>query len=414
MTTYTAVGQCRACGASELLTVLSLGEQALTGVFPESPEELVASGPLDLTWCRECQLVQLSVNYDEQIMYGDNYGYRSGLNASMVSHLESVADRLKALLGPVTRATVLDIGSNDGTFLRNFRLSDGFRTIGIDPTASKFSEYYPPEVTVAPEFFTQEAYARLSDQPADLVTTISMFYDLPAPVAFARQVREVISDQGFWYLEQSYMPSMLRTSSYDTVCHEHLEYYSLGSISWILGQAGFRIADVRFNRINGGSFGLVAVPQESGHIGEPALVDWFTQQEARIGFSTPRPFRDFETRVYQHREDLRALLQSISGSGKRVGALGASTKGNVLLQFCSLGPSEIAAIGDPNGYKHGRFTPGTGIPIISEEDIRALNLDYLLVLPWHFREGIVERERDFLRRGGGLIFPLPEIEIVGG
>lgn len=414
MSIYSVVAGCRACGATDLLNVLSLGEQALTGVFPETAEELVPSGPLDLAWCRECHLVQLSVNYDEQEMYGDNYGYRSGLNSSMVDHLGNVANRLKPLLGTRTLPTVLDIGSNDGTFLRNFNATNQFQTIGMDPTASKFLQHYSSETAVISNFFTADAYKQQTDRSADLVTTISMFYDLPEPVEFARQVREIISEDGFWYLEQSYMPSMLRTTSYDTVCHEHLEYYSLDSASWILRQAGFRIADVRFNRINGGSFGLIAVPQSSRYVGEPELVKWFTEQESRMGFSTPRPFREFESRVYQHREDLLTLLRSIVAAGKTVGALGASTKGNVLLQFCGLDTSVISAIGDPNEYKDGRFTPGTAIPIVSEQEIRRRNFDYLLVLPWHFREGIVERERDFLNRGGGLIFPLPEIEIVGG
>jgi len=332
----------------------------------------------------------------------------------MVNHLGSVADRLKVLLSARAFSTILDIGSNDGTFLRNFTSAKQYRTIGMDPTASKFLKHYSSEASVVPDFFSTDAYHQLTQDRADLVTTISMFYDLPAPVDFARQVREVISDDGFWYLEQSYMPSMLRTTSYDTVCHEHLEYYSLDSVSWILGQAGFRIADVRFNRINGGSFGLIAVPMTSQYFGEPQLVKWFTEQESRMGFSTPRPFREFESRVFQHREDLLTLLRTIVASGKTIGALGASTKGNVLLQFCGLDSSIISAIGDPNEYKHGRFTPGTAIPIVSEKEIRALDLDYLLVLPWHFREGIVKRERDFLNRGGGLIFPLPEIEIVGG
>lgn len=241
-----------------------------------------------------------------------------------------------------------------------------------------------------------------------------MFYDLPDPIGFSRQVRDCLAADGVWMLEQSYMPSMLRTTSYDTICHEHIEYYSLSTIQRILSEAEMRVIDVRFNRVNGGSFAVTAVRNESRLEGKPELVQWFSAQESRMRFDTLEPFRDFEARVFQHRSDLRELIQTLVGAGNKVMGLGASTKGNVLLQFCGLGPDLISGIADVNPDKHGRVTPGTGIPIISEEEARSQNPDYFLVLPWHFREGIVQREYDFLRRGGGLIFPLPEIEIVGG
>jgi hypothetical protein len=204
---------------------------------------------------------------------------------------------------------------------------------------------------------------------------------------------------------------MLRMTSYDPVCHEHFEYYSLGVVDRILAEAGMRPIDVKMNNINGGSFAVTAVRRDDHHPAQPS-VDWLLEQEDRMGLGTPRPYREFEDRVYRHRADLRRLLEGLAAAGKKVVGYGASTKGNVLLQFCGIGPSLMRCIAEVNGEKFGAFTPGTGIPIVSEAEARAMQPDYFLVLPWHFRDGIVRREAEFLARGGRMIFPFPEIEIV--
>lgn len=410
---YVAATCCRLCGCSDLVQVLDLGRQALTGVFPAQLDEDTLEGPLTLAWCRECHLVQLGCDYPTDLMYGDNYGYRSGLNASMVRHLGGMAAKLERQQQLHQGDVVLDIGSNDGTLLAQYA-TRGLTKIGIDPTAEKFKEFYQPDVSIVSDFFSKEAFFTVSDRPASVVTSVSMFYDLPDPSSFAAQVAECLAEDGVWLLEQSYLPSMLRTSSYDTICHEHLEYYTLETLGAILKNAGLEIMDVRFNRVNGGSFAVEAAHASRAVSQDRNLIEWFISQECRMGFDTPLPFRDFENRVFQHRADLRELIAALKHSGKRVFGLGASTKGNVLLQFCGFTSNDIQCIADVNTYKHGRFTPGTNIPIVSEEQARSHNPDYFLVLPWHFRESIVEREQDFLRRGGGLIFPLPEIEIVQG
>ena len=239
-----------------------------------------------------------------------------------------------------------------------------------------------------------------------------MFYDLEEPVSFAKQIAAILADDGIWHFEQSYMPSMLRMNSYDTICHEHLEYYSLAAVRVVLDAAGLRVVDVQMNSVNGGSFAVTAAKKGSKRRADTPMINWLLEQEKRMGMETPRPFREFEDRVFRHREDLRRLVTYLVQDGKRIVGYGASTKGNVVLQFCGLGPNEIPAIADVNPDKYGCVTPGTHIPIVSEEEGRALEPDYFLVLPWHFKAGIVERERDFLQKGGKMIFPFPEIEIV--
>jgi len=406
------ISQCRSCGSTALIETLNLGLQALTGIFPRSKEEKVDAVPLQLVWCTACSLLQLAHSCDPNAMYGANYGYRSGLNRSMVDHLRRKTQLLEALVGLESGDTVLDIGSNDGTLLSAYR-TKGMRLIGIDPTAEKFREYYPDGAIVSPTFFSMDAFDGVSHTKAKIITSIAMFYDLEQPLSFVQQVSQCLDNDGVWHFEQSYMPSMLRTTSYDTVCHEHLEYYSLKVVKNILNEAGLEIADVGFNRINGGSFAVTACKPQSRVRRRSELVRWLLDQERRVGLNTPAPHRDFEMRVFQHREDMKDLLASLRRAGSRIMGLGASTKGNVLLQFCGIGPDQIEAIGEVNPDKFGCVTPGSGIPIMSEAEVHAANPDYLFVLPWHFRDGIIEREADYLRAGGRLIFPLPEIEVFG-
>jgi SAM-dependent methyltransferase len=383
----------------------------LTGVFPEPGVE-VESGPLELLWCGACTLVQLGHSFAATAMYGENYGYRSGLNAGMVEHLQGKVLALQELAGLQPGDVVLDIGCNDGTTLAGYTVP-GLRLLGIDPTAAKFSQYHPDGMEFVNDFFSVATFRALSDTPAKVITSIAMFYDLDDPAAFAADVAECLHTDGVWHFEQSYMPSMLRTCSYDTVCHEHVEYYSLRNVCRILDQADLKILSVRFNNVNGGSFSVTAGHRSSTVEADGAVINWLIDQETRLGLTSPTPFRAFEERVYRHRDDLSSLLRTLKSDGKSVLGYGASTKGNVLLQFCNIDVTLLPAIGEVNPDKFGRVTPGTEIPIIPEDDVRAANPDYLFVLPWHFREGIVRREKEFLRRGGRIIFPLPEIEIVG-
>jgi len=412
MAAYREIKHCRVDQSPNLVSVLNLGHQALTGVFPKQSSEPVTVGPLELVWCPSSGLLQLKHSYESSEMYGDNYGYRSGLNQSMVNHLNDKIAYLERVVLLSAGDVVLDIGSNDATTLKAFRTS-GIRRIGIDPTGTKFANFYPADITLVPDFFSSSAYSAVESKKARIVTSIAMFYDLEAPIEFARQIECILADDGIWHFEQSYMPSMLRLNSYDTVCHEHLEYYSLGVVKKILEQAGLRLVDVVMNAINGGSFAVTAakLTNKSVKTNQP-VIDWLLEQEERMGLNTPRPFRDFEERVFRHRDDLTRLIRTLGADGKRILGYGASTKGNVVLQFCGLTARDIPGIAEINPEKFGCVTPGTHIPIFSEDEAKASNPDYYLVLPWHFKDGIVRREKEFLARGGRMIFPFPTIEIV--
>ncbi len=411
-TSYREIDRCRVSGSPHLVTVLDLGHQVLTGVFPRTRDAAVTRGPLQLVWCPDSGLLQLKHSYDPGEMYGENYGYRSGLNQSMVQHLSDKVQCLERLNPPQAGDAVLDIGSNDATTLKAYATA-GLRRIGIDPTGSKFAQFYPQDISLVPDFFSAAAYREVEKRPAKIVTSIAMFYDLESPVDFARQIASILADDGIWHFEQSYMPSMLRLNSYDTICHEHLEYYSLAVVAKILDAADLRLVDVAMNAVNGGSFAVTAARRSSRTLrANDAVIDWLLEQEVRMGLGTPRPFRDFEERVFRHRDDLTRLIRALVADGKRIHGYGASTKGNVVLQFCGLTARDIEAIAEVNPDKFGCFTPGTQIPIVSEQESRAMQPDYYLLLPWHFKDGILRREKEFLSRGGKMIVPFPEIEIV--
>ncbi|OGT54532.1 MAG: methyltransferase [Gammaproteobacteria bacterium RIFCSPHIGHO2_12_FULL_63_22] len=408
---YTEIKKCRVCGSGDLNTVLSLGEQHLTGVFPRSVEDVVTKGPLDIAFCGGCGLLQMRHSYDPGEMYGDNYGYRSGLNASMVRHLQQKIRSIERLVNPEPGSLVIDIGSNDATLLKAYE--GQYQRVGIDPTGQKFREFYDDDISLITDFFSAAAIrASFPGRKARIITSIAMFYDLAAPLDFVADLESILADDGIWHFEQSYMPSMLRTNSYDTICHEHLEFYSLRVVKDILGRCGMRIIDVQMNAVNGGSFAVTACKDAASYKSNSAVIDWLLRQEDEMELTSLKPYEEFASRVFRHRKNLKALVEALVADGKTIVGYGASTKGNVLLQFCGLGPELIKCIAEVNQDKFGAFTPGTHIPIVSERDARAMQPDYFLVFPWHFKHGILEREREFSERGGKFIFPLPEIEII--
>ena len=406
----TAVTVCRVCRSARLIEVLDFGDLVLTGVFPASRDEDVSSGRVRLCLCQECGLVQLGDTFPAEEMYGDNYGYRSGLNASMVAHLQRIALRMQERAGLQPGAVVLDIGANDGSLLKSYTVP-GLNRIGIDPTIAKFGEFYPDDIAPVADFFSSQVFDAVSDQRAAVVTSIAMFYDLEDPVAFARDIKNSLTEDGIWYFEQSYMPWMLRSGAYDTICHEHLEYYSLQTIKQILDEAGLHLIDAATNAVNGGSISVLA--SKAPGRGPSVYAKWLLEQEDADRVHAPESWVDFRSRVKSRQRDLRSLLERLNDSGASVMALGASTKGNVLVQTTSVTPDLVTKVGDVNPYKFGRYLPGSGIPIVSEQEVLGDNPDYLLILPWHFRETFMTTLAPYLANGGRLIFPLPDLEVVG-
>ncbi len=409
---YIEASACRLCGKDEFTSVMNLGSQALTGVFPSSPDQKVDAGPVELVRCSAeggCGLVQLRQSYDVSQMYGDNYGYRSGLNASMVRHLQGKIKKIVDLGILKPGDVIIDIGSNDATSLRAYP-ENGYQLFGVDPTGTKFREYYPDHVTLVPDFFSAAAISGpLNGQKAKVVTSFSMFYDLEDPAQFAREVAGALADDGIWVFEQSYLPAMLRANSFDTICHEHLEFYALKQIEWIAREAGLKVIDVEFNDVNGGSFSVTAAKLSGNLQPNEASLEKIRADEAGLKLDGEEVYDAFKDRVEESRRATMAFFDEARAAGKTVYGLGASTKGNVLLQEYGINDSHLTAIGEVNDDKFGSYTPGSLIPIKSEAEVLALNPDYLFVLPWHFRPFFESLPS---MKGRKLVFPLPRFEVV--
>ncbi len=413
---YSIIQRCRICQTPHLHSILHLGEQALTGVFPKSPAEVIGSGPVELVKCDEqqggCGLVQLRQSYDANDMYGQNYGYRSGLNLSMVEHLRRRVHAALAVAQPQPGDFILDIGSNDSTTLQAYP-ANGYTLAGMDPTGVKFARFYPPHIALIPDFFSADALAKqFPGRKAKIVTSFAMFYDLEAPGTFMADIHRILADDGIWVFEQSYLPALLQQNAYDTICHEHLNYYALRQIKWLTDRAGFRILDAEPNDVNGGSFCVTVAKEGAPYPANTRRIESLLAREEALGLHTLTPFTEFRERVFAHRDELRNFMTDVARHHKTIYGYGASTKGNVVLQFCNLTARDLPAIAEINEDKFGAYTPGTWIPIRTEGQVRALKPDYLLVLPWHFRTGIVRREAEYLAAGGRLVFPLPRIEVV--
>ena len=406
---------CRSCKSKKLEKAFDLGKQSLTGVFPDYKKQVVTKGHLSLVLCKNCSLLQLGHSFDANEMYGENYGYMSSLNKSMFEHLKNKVPKLKKLINLQSQDVIIDIGSNDGTFLSFFEKK--YKLIGVDPTIKKFHSFYRKDIIKIPEFFSSDIWDTylskiLKNKKAKLITSISMFYDLPDPIKFVQDVYDSLDKDGIWHLEQSYMPAMIRNISYDTICHEHLEYYSLKSIKFILDSVGFKIIDLEFNNINGGSFALTVAKKISRHKENNKTVQWLLEKEDVLNYNNINKHKDFYKECLKQRVLLIDLLKNLKDMKKKVFGYGASTKGNVILQFCNIDQKLIPYIGEVNKYKFNKYTPGSNIKIISETKLKKMKPDYLLVLPWHFKEFIVKKEKKFLNEGGKLIFPLPDIEII--
>ena len=343
-------------------------------------------------------------------MFGQNYGYRSGLNASMVAHLSEKVTGLQKLLKLSSGDLVIDIGSNDGTLLGAYPRSRGLELVGVDPTADNFKRFYPAGARLIPEFFTAEAIKKhIGGKRAKVITSISMFYDLESPLSFVEDIHEILADDGVWQFEQSYMPTMLRRNSYDTICHEHLEYYRMKQIKWLCDRARFKIIDAKFNEVNGGSFAVTVARKSSKYAECGNVVTAILEDEAKKGLGRLAVYQKFDNRVRERAKSLISFVRDANSRRKTVSGLGASTKGNVILQYCGFSEEDIKFIGDVNSEKFGCYTPGTGIPIISEEEAIRRRPNYFLVLPWHFRPYFVSHRQKY--GDSTLVFPLPEMTV---
>ncbi len=407
---------CRVCGSKSLTPVIDLGPQYLQGSFVKPGKEMPSTRKINCSLVRcnpqvdenACGLLQMEHSVPPEILYAA-YWYRSGTNATMRNHLKEIVDSTLKLLKK-ENCKVLDIGCNDGTLLNYYPTS--WEKFGCDP--SDVAQEVKGATVVQDIFPSAELFNAMGNNKMDVVTSIAMFYDLENPVEFCKGIKKYLSPEGIWVFEMSYMPKMLALDSYDTICHEHLEFYSLAVLEKIVSMAEMKIFKIVFNDINGGSIRCYATHKESSlytNAADHKFMNEIRQEEFDLELDTDKPYVAFQYRIEKVKNELHDLLVKFKQEGKKVHIYGASTKGNTILQWCDINSMLVEYAAERNPDKYGAYTLGTNIPIISEAESRAMNPDYYLVLPWHFKAEFIEREKEALEKGTGFIFPIPTIDI---
>lgn len=413
MSLVTYLQECRICKSSNLKNVISLNDQYITSRFPIYGDFSTPKTSIILCMCTNCGLIQLRETTNSEELYEYEYGYRSGISNTMRQHLKLYKEEICSIVNLKENDTIVDIGSNDSTMLQYY--GNKYRRIGVDPTGKQFKQFYG-DVELLPTYFTYDNFTKtFGSIKCKMVSSISMFYDLPDPVQFAKDIYSVLDDNGIWTCEQSYLLTMLRTNSIDTICHEHLEYYALHQVKEISDRANFKIIDVKFNDCNGGSFRIYFSKKHSLLYKENTfLINKILNEEKKYGIMNMdgKVYFDFMKKCDEQVGYLKNFIENVNANNKNVYVYGASTKGNCLLQYADLNESHMKYAVERNPNKVGKMT-STGIEIISEETMRENPPDYLLVLPWHFRKEIIEREKPFLEAGGQFIFPFPHFEVIG-
>jgi 2-polyprenyl-3-methyl-5-hydroxy-6-metoxy-1,4-benzoquinol methylase len=355
-------------------------------------------------------------------MFG-KYWYRSGINQTMRTELKGIVDSVTSVQKLNEGDLWLDIACNDGTLL-SF-VPDGIKKLGIDPAEDSFKEESSKIADdIVQDFFTLENYkkSKFKKKKAKVVTCIAMFYDLDEPVDFLKDVSKVMDDDGLFVIQMSYTPLMIKQLAFDNICHEHVYYWGLASMEKLLKKAGLKIVDCQVNDVNGGSFRIYIKKKKSAvtsfatapyrdvcNVRVESLLKW----EKGLKLDKEEIWLDLFNRIEALKKETVDFIKAEKAKGKVICGYGASTKGNTLLQYFGLDNTLIDAIAERSPYKFGLKTIGTNIPIKSEEEVRAMNPDYMLVLPWHFIAEFVKREDEFLSKGGKFIVPCPTFEIIG-
>ncbi len=402
------IKKCRSCGSKNFTKILSLGEQYLSDFTKVNKKP--KSFPLKIILCKNCFLVQLDYNAPQKYLYTERYGYKSGTNQTMRDELREIAQKaLKKIKKTNKNLTVVDIGANDGTLLKNYPKSA--HRIAVEPITKFAKESRKHADKVINDFFTFEAYHKvLKNKRADIVTAISCFYDMENPNKFIEDVKKIMKEDGIFIIQQNYLVGMLKQCAFDNIVHEHLEYYSLLSLDNLLSKHGLEVFDLEQRELNGGSFR--AYITHKGSRKKTKAVKDLEKYEKRLKLNDKKIYLHFAKKITNNKKKVLKFIKDENKNGKLIYLYGASTRGNTLLQYFELNNILIKKAVERNPEKWGKIISSVGIPIISESQARKEKPDYMLVLPWFFKKEFLKRERKYLRSGGHFIFPLPKLEVI--
>ena len=404
---------CKSCHQKRLKRVIAIGSQPVSSVFLSKKINNLKKYSLDLYECQNCNLVQFYKLAPLQDMYGSTYGYRTSLSKLMINHIKMKYEKISKFIKFKKGSNILDIGSNDGTFLNFFDNKKKINIIGIDPSAKKFSKYYKKNINLIINYFSLFEVKKflkkkqIKNNNFTLISSLAMFYDINDPNKFCKDISNLLEPNGIWILEMSYFPLLLSNLTYDQICHEHVAYYTLTSFNKIIKKNGLKILDISFNEINGGSIEIICSKTNSRHKPKKEKIENILNEEKKINDAAYKRFND---RIENTKKIINLFLNEFKN--KKIIGYGASTKGNIVLNHCKINSKHLKFICDANPEKYGKFTPGSNIKIISKETMRKMKPDYLFVLIWSFRSEVIKQEENYIKNGGKLIFHLPMLHVV--
>ncbi len=402
-----------------LTEVINLGDLYVS-TFCQSIDNNAPKAPLRIGIGEESGLLQLMDPVERSPLY-KQYWYRSGTNATMTRQLNDVVTAFRTWVRLKNGDVILDIGCNDGTLLSLLPQNMNLFRIGIDPAENLAESARNHCEAHSTAFFNKDRFFELSNgKKARVITSIAMFYGVEDPASFVRDIVDCMDDDGVWVLQLSYTPLMIKQNAFDNICHEHIQYYTLLSLTYLLDQFDLEILDVEFNDTNSGSFRIIACKKGREErfstlfmrdIGRYRVQSTMAYEKGQH-FDEPQVYQNYMQHLNELKAETLNLLHKLKRQGKRVIGYGASTKGNTLLQFYGIGPDMMEAIAERQQQKFGLLTVGSWIPIICEAEMRSIKPDYLFVLPWHFMSEFIEREQSFINGGGQFIVPLPALQVV--
>ena len=403
------IKQCRNCKYKKLIKLFSLGNLSFTGKFSSSKDN-IKKKPVTVFLCNSCDLVQLAHNYDLKYLYGPDYGYRTGINKTMTDHVKKITENLAKLTKLKKNDFVLDIASNDGTLLNSYNRN--IVKFGVDPVLNKYKKNYKKIRYSISGFFSASKVKKKTKIKFKVISALSVFYDLLNPNKFLRDVKTLLLPEGIFLLEFADLASIIKYKMFDTICHEHLEYYSSKVIIELVKKNKLRVFDIKHNFINGSSKQYYICHDNSKIKSKSKIINKTLMNESKLKLNKVKTFKKFIQKINFLKTQLNNKIKYIKRNNQNIHCYGASTKGNVLLQYFNIDNKKISYAAERNKNKYGLVTPGSKIKIISEENSRKMKPDYYLVLPWHFKKEILKREKKILRKGTKFIFPLPNFKII--
>jgi NDP-4-keto-2,6-dideoxyhexose 3-C-methyltransferase len=404
--------KCRNCKKKKFIKIINIGSQPISSRSYKSIKNL-KKYPLDLYECRSCSLVQLSKVAPSREMYGDTYGYWTGLSNLMINHMKKKITYLKSTQKIKKNSKVLDIGSSDPTFLNLLKQKEkSLDLFAIDPSSAKFKKSFEDKkINLIVDYFSKDKvynflkFKNFKKHKFSLITSFAMFYDVNDPNSFCKDINSMLEKNGLWIVEFSYFPLLLKNLTFDQINHEHVTYYTLSTFNNIAKKNGLKIIDVNFNEINGGSAEVIVSKKDSRQKVNTKKLEKILKEEKAINNYS---YKKFNLRL----QNVKKVINHFFDNAKKIIGYGASTKGNIILNHSEVNRKDLRFICDGNQQKWGQYTPGSNVKIISKEKMRKLNPKYLFVLIWSFRSEVIKQEIKFILKGGKLVFPLPIFHII--